>query len=90
MQSPTAASNNKINREDLKFRLNLPMVKRRGADGNPCLAKMVKYVILTLCSLDSSLLCNVYNNVYVFWLYVHTIVSVWSFSAIFSFRALFV
>ena len=41
MQSPTAASNSKINREDLKFRLNLPMVKRRGADRNPWLAKMV-------------------------------------------------
>ena len=73
-----------------QFWLNLPRVKRRGADGNPWLAKMVKYVILTLCSLDSSLLCNLYNNVYVFWLYVHTIVSVWSFFAIFSFRALFV
>ncbi len=41
MQSPTAASNSKINREDPKFRLNLPMVKRRGADRNPWLAKMV-------------------------------------------------
>ena len=41
MQSPTAVSNNKINREDPKFRLNRPMVKRRGADRNPWLAKMV-------------------------------------------------
>ena len=41
MQSPTAASNSKINREDPKFRLNLPMVKRSGADRNPWLAKMV-------------------------------------------------
>jgi hypothetical protein len=26
---------------------------------------------------------NLYNNVYVFWLYVHNIVSVWSFLAFF-------
>jgi hypothetical protein len=26
---------------------------------------------------------NLYNNVYVFWLYVHNIVTVWSFFAIF-------